>query len=258
MKKVAEEWRTTWTKVQLDYNKEVSEILQGSCDFLRLLKRYIKRGQLVLEAGCGYGSKCVLFSKYFNVNVVGIDIVLNPLETLMDYLSKNPHALNLKILLVNADVAKLPLRDGIFDVITSFGVIEHFRNESDVILALSEAYRVLKVGGHLIVIIPNFAATFRNKLVIALTKNIFGMYHKPYTRSMLVKYLKNIERMQIVEEGFLSFGFRSLIQDIVKKRSIEKIIYFLYHAMWSILNFMLKIVGDDYQNLIYIVVKKVC
>jgi len=64
--------------------------------------------------------------------------------------------------------------------------------------------------------------------------------------------------MQIVEEGFLPFGFRSLIQDIVKKRSIEKIIYFLYHVMWSILNFMLKIVGDDYQNLIYIVVKKVC
>jgi ubiquinone/menaquinone biosynthesis C-methylase UbiE len=53
--------------------------------------------------------------------------------------------------------------------------VEHFRSDSEVIAALSEAKRVLKVGGYLIVCIPNFVATFRNKLVISLTK---GSAHK--------------------------------------------------------------------------------
>ena len=44
MREVAEEWRTTWAKVQLDYDKDVREILQGDNDFLELLKRYIQRG----------------------------------------------------------------------------------------------------------------------------------------------------------------------------------------------------------------------
>jgi predicted SAM-dependent methyltransferase len=158
---------------------------------------------------------------------------------------------------VGGDVTKLPFRNRVFDVVTSFGVIEHFRKGSEVIATLSEAHRVLKVGGYLILTIPNFATTFRNKLVIALTKGRFGMYHKPYTRSALVAYLEVIKGMQIVEDGFLPFGFRSLILSMVKRHSIEKTIYFLYHAVWCILNFMLKIVGDDYQNTIYLVAKRI-
>ena len=91
---------------------------------------------------------------------------------------------------MGGDVTRLPFRGSSFDVVTSFGVVEHFRNESEVIVALSEARRALKVGGHLIITIPNFAATFRSKLVIALTKGRFGMYHKPYIRQALVKLLK--------------------------------------------------------------------
>jgi SAM-dependent methyltransferase len=220
------------------------------------LGKYVREGTLVLEADCEYGHKCVLFSKHYKANVVGVDIVLEPLKTLMSYLRKNPHAQSLRVLVVGGDVTKLPFRDGVFDAITSFGVIEHFRKGSEVIAALSEARRVLKIGGYLILIIPNFAATFRNKLVIALTKGRFGMYHKPYTRSALVTYLKMIRGMQVVEDGFLPFGFRSLILSTVKNSSVEKIIYFFYHAMWRILNFMLEIVGDDYQNPIYCVVKR--
>ena len=190
------------------------------------------------------------------MTVPGTDIVLEPLRTLMNYLSKESCA-NLQIFVIGGDVTRLPFQNDIFDVITSFGVVEYFRNELEVLAALSEARRVLKVGGYLILTIPNFAATFRNKLVIALTKGKFGMYHKPYTRVALVTYLKMVKGMQIVENGFLPFGFRSLILSIVKSCSIEKTIYFLYHVMWRILNTILKMFGDDYQNPIYLVAKKV-
>lgn len=105
--------------------------------------------------------------------------------------------------------------------------MEHFRKYSEVIAVLSEARRVLKIGGYLILTIPNFAAAFRNKLVIALTKGRFGMYHKPYTKSILANMLKMVKGLRIVENGFLPFGFRSLILSMVKSRSIEKAIYFL-------------------------------
>jgi ubiquinone/menaquinone biosynthesis C-methylase UbiE len=258
MKSVHEEWARAWQKIMPDYDRSVYEEFSSSDnrEFLRLLGKYVREGTLVLEAGCGYGHKCVLFSKYYKASVVGIDIVLGPLKTLMSYLSQKSSVPGLQVLVVGGDVTKLPFHNSIFDVITSFGVIEHFRNESEVIAALSEARRVLKVGGHLIIIIPNFAATFRNKLVIALTRGRFGMHHRPYTRSALVTCLKMIKGMQVVEDGFLPFGFRSLILSMVKSPSIEKVICFLYHAVWHILDSMLKIVGDEYQNPIYLVAKR--
>ena len=127
--------------------------------------------------------------------------------------------------------------------------MEHFRKDSEVIAALSEARRVLKIGGYLILTIPNFAATFRNKLVIALTKGRFGMYHKPYTKSVLTNMLKMVKGLRIDENGFLPFGFRSLILSMVKSRSIEKAIYFFYHAVWRMLNFMLKIVRNPLRTI---------
>ena len=82
------------------------------------------------------------------------------------------------------------------------------------------------------------------------------MYYKPYTRQVLVK-IAEMAQLQTIESGFLPFGFRSLILSMVKSPSIEKTIYFFYHAVWRILNFMLKIVGEDYQNPIYLVEERI-
>ena len=154
-------------------------------------------------------------------------------------------------------MTKLPFCDSIFAVITSFGIVERFRNDSEVIAALSEARRFLKIEGYLILTIPNFAAIFRNKFVIALIKGRFRTYHRPYTRSVLASLLKMVKGLQIVESDFLSFDFCSLILSVVKSRSIEKVIYFLYYAVWHMLNSMLKIIGDNYQDLIYLVAKRI-
>jgi hypothetical protein len=66
-----------------------------------------------------------------------------------------------------------------------------------------------------------------------------------------------IKGLQIIESGFLSFGFYSLILNVVKNHSVEKIIYFLYHALWRMLNFVFKMASDDYQNPIYLVLRKI-
>jgi len=48
---------------------------------------------------------------------------------------------------------KLPFRDATFDFVVSFQVLEHTQSPEDV---LQEAARVLKTGGHLYFIIPNY------------------------------------------------------------------------------------------------------
>lgn len=257
MEEVREEWIEAWQKVKPDYDKSFYEDI-ASLDnkaFLKLMGRYIKKGKLVLEAGCGYGHKCVLFSKYFKGEVVGVDIVSYPLKALKEYLDFSTK--DLWIFVCNCDVTRLPFRDGIFDIVTSFGVLEHFRSYLEVNCALSEARRVLRNGGYLILVIPNFAATFRNRLIIALTKGRFGMYHKLYTKGQLVRHIEVIKGLQLVEVGFLPFGFRSLILGMVKGLSLEKLIYFFYHAVWRMLNLVLRVIGDEYQSPIYIVAKRI-
>lgn len=57
-----------------------------------------------------------------------------------------------KVHMVVADARFLPFRDGLFDVVSVFSVIEHVPNQ---LHSLEEAMRVLKPGGYLVVQVPN-------------------------------------------------------------------------------------------------------
>jgi len=223
MKKVAKEWGETWRKTQVDYDRDIHAMISSpdEHEFLKLLGRYIKKECWVLEAGCGYGHKCVYFSRYLGANVIGIDLVKEPLKTLNNYLKTHS---NLRVFAVVGDVTKLPFREEVFDIVTSFGVIEHFRSEREVIESLVESRRVLKTKGCLILCIPNFAATFRNKMIIALSRGRFGMYHRPLTKSSLLRFFSPGWKM--VEEGYLPYGFKNIILEMIGKHSVEKTIYF--------------------------------
>ena len=84
MERVRKEWIRAWQKVMLDYDESVYQELSSpdNQEFLKLLRKYIREGCLILEAGCGYGHKCMLFNKYYKASVVGLDIVLEPLKAL--------------------------------------------------------------------------------------------------------------------------------------------------------------------------------
>jgi len=251
MKKVVNEWKKAWRKVRIDYEQKVKEISSSNPESLKILAKYVRKGALILEAGCGYGIWCIYLNKHQWASCVGIDIVKEHLTELNFYLKESPSH---KTFAIAGDITKLPFHEGIFDAVTSFGVIEHFRRTSEVVEALNEASRVLRQRGFLILIIPNLEFTLRNKLVVALSKGRHGMYHKPYTRSALVSMFNMINSLRIVETGFTTFGLRGPTLNIVNFFSPKKVILFLYHATWRILNILLKRVsGEDYQNPIYIV-----
>jgi SAM-dependent methyltransferase len=91
----------------------------------------------VLEAGCGIG-QWVFQLGSFGYEAHGIDITPSPLLKAVDYARK----LQQPYPFLEGDLRNIPYRTGTFDVIVSFGVIEHFKDSLD---AVGELFRVLRL-----------------------------------------------------------------------------------------------------------------
>ncbi|MGB9082226.1 MAG: class I SAM-dependent methyltransferase [Desulfuromonadaceae bacterium] len=110
---------------------------------IRLLERpllKLPRSPEVLDFCCGYGF-------YFNINPFARGVDGDP-ECIN-------HLANLGFDVKLADVTKgLPFGDGEFGYVVSHDVFEHFSKDLLYSIVI-ELHRVLKVGGRLIVIVPN-------------------------------------------------------------------------------------------------------
>ena len=97
-------------------------------------KRQTKR---VLDAGCGNGRHVVFFAEQ-GFDVCGIDISEEAIEIANAWLGKR----GLKAHLEVGDILKLPFENGYFDVIISYGVLDH--------ITFSEAKRIMKEIGRVV------------------------------------------------------------------------------------------------------------
>ena len=132
------------------YNEESRPITDYPKKFIiYLIKRFkLVKNQKVLEIGCGRGE----FLNEFVVNGFeghGVD--------LSDYCKKFFPDLNFK----KVDLAneKLPYEDNSFDIIYSKSIIEHFYYPEKV---FQEAYRVLKPGGTIITLTPEWQYIYKS------------------------------------------------------------------------------------------------
>jgi 2-polyprenyl-3-methyl-5-hydroxy-6-metoxy-1,4-benzoquinol methylase len=128
--------------------------------FDQLLADVDLRGTSLLDAGCGTGFFSARAAQS-GARVVSLDVGKNLLkETRRKGLAS----------LVAGDAARMPIRDGSFDVVVSSECIEHTPSPRD---TLSELVRVLRPGGWLVVTCPN--ALWRWSCTIA---NALGV--RPY------------------------------------------------------------------------------
>ncbi len=101
----------------------------------------------VLDIGCGNGTTLLYLRKHFNVKGVGIDISDHAIKKLQENIKDT--SLSFYI----GDHRNLQMIEhGQFDIVLSFGVIEHFEEYG---LALTEARRMLKPNGQFILIQPH-------------------------------------------------------------------------------------------------------
>jgi len=108
-----------------------------------------RRDLHILDAGCGSGGNLRFLRRYGRV--VGIDLAAEALALgRLDQQSK----------LARASVLAIPFADASFDLVTSFDVLYH-RAVPDEQAALSEARRVLRPGGRLLLRLPAYQFLLR-------------------------------------------------------------------------------------------------
>jgi SAM-dependent methyltransferase len=145
---------STWNEV---YGKRLGGMWYPDEGLVRFVARYLSRRigvdsyekkrstQRILDAGCGHGRHIVFLAEQ-HFNVYGIDQSTHALGMASSWLAKR----GLKASLNVGDVTRLPFRDGTFDVVISYGVMDHLKPDqaSD---AIEEIRRILTDGGYLYV-----------------------------------------------------------------------------------------------------------
>lgn len=105
-------------------------------------------GREVLEIGCGAGGHSALFARY-GARMTAVDLTPERVQaTAEKFRLMGERAQGCKAL--EADAEALPFADGSFDIVYSNGVLHHTRDTGT---ALAEAFRVLKPGGHAVIML---------------------------------------------------------------------------------------------------------
>ncbi len=153
-----EEFRTNWQRPETKYchwtrGEPVNQIQfafrQNWLEFAKItepLKPWA--GKKCLEVGAGRGTMSMYFADAGFLPTL-IDACQEPLDQSRAAFEKN----NLSARFMVGDALSLPLEDESFDVVFSYGLLEHF---DDILPPLKEQVRVLKHGGVLIAyVVPN-------------------------------------------------------------------------------------------------------
>ena len=124
----------------------------GPSDSLRhMFERYVQASDDCLDLGCGDGGTSGTYVATHSNSYLGADV--------SEAAIKLAKARGFEAVRID-DASALPFRDGSFDVVVCCEVLEHLFEPQ---LAATEAFRVLRTGGRLIVTVPN-AAHWRDRV----------------------------------------------------------------------------------------------
>ncbi len=122
-----------------------------------LLANQIRLGGNVLDIGAGFGS-FVLAARRLGLDAVGIEIAEFEVEYARRRLRREKPSDDPQSVYLLGDGLALPFETNTFDAVTLWNILEHVEDEKRL---LSEARRVLKPGGIIYIICPNYASLRR-------------------------------------------------------------------------------------------------
>lgn len=115
--------------------------------FLAILRKKVTMKSDVVELGCGTSGVILRLHKYVN-SITGVDLSKEAL-LLSEFNARKMGVENLK--LVQDDCRKLKMEDGVFDLVWSQGLLEHFQCPEEV---LQEHIRICKHKGFVVISVP--------------------------------------------------------------------------------------------------------
>ncbi len=141
IKEILEKNKNDWNNLA----EEFSQTRHNLWFELEDLKSYVKKGDRILDLGCGNGRLFELFDQ--GVNYLGVDQSSRLIE-----LAKTKFPSGNFIV---ADALNLPFKDE-FDVIFSIALFHHLPSKELRLKVLKNCYTLLKPGGFLICMVWNF------------------------------------------------------------------------------------------------------
>jgi ubiquinone/menaquinone biosynthesis C-methylase UbiE len=147
-------WTNQWSERLLD-RQIVSGPKKAWWPILVDLLRSFANGDLIVEAGCGMGQYVYLVNQ-MGKRIIGVDVTEQALS--------NAKSVHPQLRLSLQDVRHLALADQTVELMISLGVVEHFEQGPDEVLA--EAARVVRPGGRLFITVPfsNWYRRFREPI----------------------------------------------------------------------------------------------
>lgn len=190
-----------------------------------LLKKInLSKNLKILDIGAGTGNDVNQIRKFGSVFVLDID--KKSLDLIPDNLVEEK---------LVADACNIPYPDNIFDVVVSFDVLEHIKDD---FLVVSEIKRVLKPGGFFIFTVPAY-----NFLFSAHDKYL--QHHRRYNKRGLLYLLKDFKKIELGNWFFTLFlpvALQRLINKnrLYKPMKISKWMDFIGNKILGFENFLFK------------------
>lgn len=128
----------------------------------------------LLDVGCWEGEATARYAKRFVAEAHGIEVFPGP--------ARRALARGVAVVRLDLERDRFPWADATMDLVIANQVFEHLKN---VWLPMSEAFRVLRPGGHLVFSVPNLAS-LHNRAMLALglqpsSIRTFGPHVRGYT-----------------------------------------------------------------------------
>jgi len=182
-------WREQWADERIV--KALESARSGNLQiFKSLFPRYLPKEGRILEAGCGMGH-IVMALRARGYNCEGVEWSEDTVATIQAHFPELP--------ITQGDVTALEEPDNSFEALISLGVVEH--REAGPEPFLTEAYRVLKQDGLMLISVPWFNPLRRWKARLGFYRDsISGLpfYQQAFSESDFVHLLEK-EGFEIVE-----------------------------------------------------------
>jgi 2-polyprenyl-3-methyl-5-hydroxy-6-metoxy-1,4-benzoquinol methylase len=144
-------WDAAW---KLPVRPRLPSMLNVSTlNIARLLKKHVRPGVRYIEIGCAPGKMLAWVAGVLKAQVTGLDYSESGIAKCRELFD----ALGLTVDLHLQDIFKHQLPPASFDVVTSFGIIEHFDDPRPVV---QKHLDLLKPGGVALITVPNYGGVY--------------------------------------------------------------------------------------------------
>ncbi len=181
--------------------------------FIKTVNEYEKydfKNKKFLEVGCGVGSSLIVAKKDYSIDAFGVEPSSKEFSSFKEIslLLFKEHNLSDEII-INSTAESLPFESETFDLVYSTNVLEHV---NDPVKVLNESYRVLKRGGFLQFVIPNYFSFWEGHYGVfwpCITNKTLGKIYA----TIIGKNPKYVDSLQLINPGYL----KNILKDLENK-----------------------------------------